>query len=678
MPSSPSEHSESSDVELTSSDESELLEPPSQPQGNTLSPAAKATAGGGAAAAKGGAGGAGAGSAAEEGRWLSREQVRQMVRIQLQILKRDAQHVPVAWIDALFDEFDADCSGLMDDSEWDRLVEVLKDRPTPAEPTARTPTPTPGSPQQQGSVGGRELDDAGATPESDAATLYRILNSGATNRQDGLPEMRTLGTIVLGRTCSELQAIKRLYGRKYHRTLVGQINKQLGGEYRNFLVDRLAPRDEDTAADRALAAQQVEQIAEAARSADTQVLEQALVETLGRASPAQVGAVKAAYRLRAGHAAAAAADGEQTLFTAVKRRLGQTELGWAVMLLLECSPDDAAPSEEARGASEPATTTITVPVSPVSSGDVSPVPSTHVSQARLAAILGAHQDEQRRSRAELVETTARLQAELTSARAELRRSRSNNDDVEQAKLHAHYSKDETIKFLREKVRTQAELAAVYHNQVAVLRHEKADHEDQRARDALRLREEEERTAQLRQELVEEQSARAEMQTELAAEQAANGTLKAHLEQLTEEVCQHEAGATRRQDAIVSLTEEVESVRHQYETQVEETRRANQSNKQLVTEAAALRSELEQQQAALNQQIRNINLLKGTRFGSGSPRSPAHDGQGAVTPAAAAEHGAASNTHMDVVVSKSMDVDVSPPTPGTTKDVSLADFEAEPI
>lgn len=50
-----------------------------------------------------------------------------MVRLQLQIM--DLQHdVSNAWIDGLFDRFDADNSNLIDDGEWENLVAVLPSR----------------------------------------------------------------------------------------------------------------------------------------------------------------------------------------------------------------------------------------------------------------------------------------------------------------------------------------------------------------------------------------------------------------------------------------------------------------------------------------------------------------------------------------------------------------------
>ena len=601
------------------------------------------------------------------GRQLSRQQVRQMVRIQLRIWKRPAQ-VSDAWIDALFDRFDRDGSGLIDDAEWDRLTERLETTPAPGEepshPRASARTPRSGRTSQ--ALERETAPDVEVTPESDAAALFATLNSSC---EGGEGRAHSLGKIILGRSSEELQVIKRLYGRKYHRTLVGQINKQLQGEFRNFLVDRLAPRDETRGADASFAMQQAKQIAEAAGSADTEALEQVLVEALGRASASQVGAIKAAY-----HSAHAEGDTArpQTLLALVKRWLGHSDLGWAVMLLLACSPDDAAPSEPAADAPKTAeTSTVAVPTD--TTVQESPSSSRLVPQARLAEILSIHHDEQWRTRTELVQTTATLQAALSLCTSELRRSRSKLDEVETAKLNAQYTREETIKFLREKVRAQAELAAVYHNQIAVLKHEKATHEEISARYAQRLREEEACTAQLREDLAEEQRSHADTKTQLTAELAGNAAVKAQVEELAEAVSKHEARATIREDVIRGLFEEVEISRQQYESQLTETQQVKASNKQLSGEVAALRSDLEQRQAELSQQIRNMNLLKAQRFGTGSPGSPFP------SPGPTENGATAGETAQEdyVVVSKSNDGDGSSVTPGT-KDVPIADFKLEPI
>lgn len=73
---------------------------------------------------------------------LGKAQVRAMVRIQIQ-MQQSGVSVSDEWIDALFDRFDVDNNGLMDDAEWDSLVQVLgaelerEARKTPRQPVQR-------------------------------------------------------------------------------------------------------------------------------------------------------------------------------------------------------------------------------------------------------------------------------------------------------------------------------------------------------------------------------------------------------------------------------------------------------------------------------------------------------------------------------------------------------------
>lgn len=57
---------------------------------------------------------------------LSKNQCREMVRITLDILKIPQSDVPDHWIDDLFDRYDADKSGYVDDAEWETIREALK------------------------------------------------------------------------------------------------------------------------------------------------------------------------------------------------------------------------------------------------------------------------------------------------------------------------------------------------------------------------------------------------------------------------------------------------------------------------------------------------------------------------------------------------------------------------
>ena len=91
----------------------------------------------------GGAGGGGSPRAAPK-KQLGRAQVRAMVRIQMRMAKIPESAVSDAWIDALFDRFDADGSGLMDDGEWDTLLVSLANelKREAARPPRRRPPPS--------------------------------------------------------------------------------------------------------------------------------------------------------------------------------------------------------------------------------------------------------------------------------------------------------------------------------------------------------------------------------------------------------------------------------------------------------------------------------------------------------------------------------------------------------
>ena len=92
---------------------------------------------------------------------LSRVQCREMVRIQLELDGRDP-NVSDDWIDSLFDEFDADRSGLIDDDEWDNLASQLASCPYPApEPEPPTPQLTPMLSEPPLERGESEPEDAG-------------------------------------------------------------------------------------------------------------------------------------------------------------------------------------------------------------------------------------------------------------------------------------------------------------------------------------------------------------------------------------------------------------------------------------------------------------------------------------------------------------------------------------
>ena len=119
-------------------------------------------------------------SSSSSGKQLGKAQVRLMVRIQLQMEGFDLGIVADDWIDALFNRFDDDNSGTMDDSEWESLLLVLKaeadtigthDLGTYDLETGRIGTPDGGSDD-----GSDELATAGVTelvPPNSVWTHYK-------------------------------------------------------------------------------------------------------------------------------------------------------------------------------------------------------------------------------------------------------------------------------------------------------------------------------------------------------------------------------------------------------------------------------------------------------------------------------------------------------------------------
>ena len=58
---------------------------------------------------------------------LGKSQAREMVRIKLEIEQIDGSKVTDQWIDDLFDRYDSDKSGQIDDSEWESLAATLQE-----------------------------------------------------------------------------------------------------------------------------------------------------------------------------------------------------------------------------------------------------------------------------------------------------------------------------------------------------------------------------------------------------------------------------------------------------------------------------------------------------------------------------------------------------------------------
>ena len=360
------------DIDLTSSDEDPEPEP--EPEPSTGAAAVGATnAAAGAPHAKSPPGtdprrGFKAGEPVQPSKQqLIRSQVRRMVRIQLQLLRKP--EVTDEWIDGLFDEFDTDRSGFIDDTEWDNLVKVLEVR-APEKSPEKSPAPRAPSPvwqqatetAQQNAQARSSQPPAPAPPSApapapppplhvqqaaeDAGVLFKALNVPDVTSTDA----RTLGKIIVARTDAELQAIKSAYSKKYYRTLTGRINKNREGlegahrgAYRDFLLQRLSKRDESSPPDKPLAQVQAKQMVEATEF----FAPQTFVEILGSASLVQMAAIKAAYQFSAELTARLEPSQQRAhdpeLSDLIKEKLGDTcDLGWALQLLMVYCPDPAS------------------------------------------------------------------------------------------------------------------------------------------------------------------------------------------------------------------------------------------------------------------------------------------------------------------------------------------------
>ena len=293
-----------------------------------------------------------------------------MVRIQLQLLRKP--EVTDEWIDGLFDEFDTDRSGFIDDTEWDNLVKVLEVR-APEKSPEKSPAPRAPSPvwqqatetAQQNAQARSSQPPAPAPPSAppparapappplhvqqaaeDAGVLFKALDVPDVT----LTDARTLGKIIVARTDAELQAIKSAYSKKYYRTLTGHINKNREGlegahrgAYRDFLLQRLSKRDESSPPDKPLAQVQAKQMVEATEF----FAPQTFVEILGSASLVQMAAIKAAYQFSAELTARLEPSQQRAhdpeLSDLIKEKLGDTcDLGWALQLLMVYCPDPAS------------------------------------------------------------------------------------------------------------------------------------------------------------------------------------------------------------------------------------------------------------------------------------------------------------------------------------------------
>ena len=114
----------------------------------------------------------------------------------------------------------------------------------------------------------------------------RVLKQAA---MDGMGTTeRILTEIIVCRCNADLRVIQQKYQEKYDRSLLDHVNSEVGGDYRDFLVQCLkCERQEGAAPDQALADQQVAQLIKAAKGFGCD--EGPFIDILGKASIEQVG-----------------------------------------------------------------------------------------------------------------------------------------------------------------------------------------------------------------------------------------------------------------------------------------------------------------------------------------------------------------------------------------------------
>ena len=120
----------------------------------------------------------------KSGKKLKKSQVRLMVRIQLQIENINAEKVTDEWIDSLFDRYDTDQSGLMNDEEWDIMAPQLIDEVVNAFPHLE-PKPEPEHlPRQtqtktaRTGAGSEEEDEELAEGDRSSGTMFELRLAG--------------------------------------------------------------------------------------------------------------------------------------------------------------------------------------------------------------------------------------------------------------------------------------------------------------------------------------------------------------------------------------------------------------------------------------------------------------------------------------------------------------------
>ena len=147
------------------------------------------------------------------------------------------------------------------------------------------------------------------------ALNYAMVGVGTTER--------ILTEIIVTASNAHLRVVQKRYQEKFDRSLVDHINSEVGGDYRDFLIQCLkCERQEGAAPDRALAEAQVHRLIEAAKGWGCNDGE--FIDILGKASVAQTDLIEEIYE----------AKKSKSLKKLIKGEMGG-DLEWAMLLRLE-------------------------------------------------------------------------------------------------------------------------------------------------------------------------------------------------------------------------------------------------------------------------------------------------------------------------------------------------------
>jgi hypothetical protein len=160
-----------------------------------------------------------------------------------------------------------------------------------------------------------------ASPEEAACdALFKAMDGVGTTE-------RILTEIIVTSCNADLRMIQQRYQEMYDRSLLDHVSSEVGGDYRDFLVQCLkCERQEGAAPDQALAEEQVTRLIKAAKGWGCN--ESEFIDILGKSSIAQTDLIEATYQRREGKSLAKLIQGEMG-----------GDLEWAMLLRLESELD---------------------------------------------------------------------------------------------------------------------------------------------------------------------------------------------------------------------------------------------------------------------------------------------------------------------------------------------------